>query len=185
MNTLIRHDAELIRPPSGNGTPVASVPGFRPTESECLDLDVLILYGDPEAARHAVSLVSTLARRFSLADEVRPVMRFWRFDLLAESLWQNCAQADLDHAQMLIVATSRKTGLPGEVARWLKACLQTRRASPAALVALLGPNGSLDGPFSPRRRFLERTAVAGGLDFFAPEPHACTATWGPTRGRGD
>lgn len=185
MHTLIRYDAELNRPPHANGAPANGAPTPRRPENECLNLEVLILYGEAEAAQQAVSLVSTLARRFSLADEVRPVMRFWRFDLLAQRLWQSCAQADFDHSQMLIVATNRRTGPPHEVACWLKSCLHTRPASPAALVALLGPAASLDGPDSPRRRFLERAAVSGGLDFFAPEPRACTATWGSPCGRGD
>lgn len=64
---------------------------------------------------------------------------------------------------------AQTTGLTISVEDWIKSCLQRKRGSSAAVVALLGPEPDMDGQDSPRLQFLEGVARKAGLDFFAPK----------------
>ena len=140
-----------------------------PTDSSASDdpIQILIAYEDLLAGQRAVSLFSRLGGAAARELTCRP--RLWRFDWLADPDWAKCAVAEAEGAVIIVLSTSSRAGLPDFVREWLRGALQKKRGGAAALVALLGT--AHPGSIAPASvlRFLQNTAKAAGLDFFAPD----------------
>jgi CheY-like chemotaxis protein len=104
----------------------------------------------------------------------------WRFDLLEDPDWRAAATAEAAEAGLVVISTSSKGDLPAAVRDWVHGCLQAGTRAPGALVALLGPAGTMDTWDSPRIQFLRNAAESAGFDFFAPALHP--AVEAPNRG---
>jgi hypothetical protein len=127
---------------------------------------VVILYDDIPAGQHAVRVLANMLRK--AGEELELCTQLWRFDFLEDSDWFSVALAEAGHADIVVIATSSAHGLKDSVKRWVKRCLALKSGTSAAVVSLLGPAGSLDGPDSPRFQFLQCSVREAGLDFFAP-----------------
>lgn len=131
-----------------------------------LTFNVVILYEDVPAGQRAMRTIADVAREFGGELELRP--QLWRFELLEDPDWYALAMADAVKADMLIISTSAKSGLSVAVESWIKACLEQKRGTSAAVAALFGAADNMDDSDSSRFQFVQHAAHEAGLDFFAP-----------------
>jgi CheY-like chemotaxis protein len=145
-----------------------------PTCRACTDarLDVVIVYDDARAGRHAVRVIEEVTGQLGEETNLHPVL--WRFDLLEDPDWSAAAAAEAAQAGLIIIFASSKGSLPVAVQRWVQECLQPGAEPSAALIALLGPANDLDPLDSPRVQFLKSAAETAGFSFFAPAPQVET-----------
>lgn len=148
--------------------PVEQTPlqGIVPRDASVFN--IVILHDDAAAGQRAMGSLATLVTRFH-ADIVKLRPQLWRFDLLQDADWFALALADAINADMLVFATSSASGLPVAVENWLKLCLARKRATDAAVVALLPAAANPDAKESEYLQFVQGMAKDASLDFIAPE----------------
>lgn len=125
---------------------------------------VLIAYEDVAAGQRAMCLVDHLDQQ---GEGVRFQPQPWRFDLLVDPDWAQFAAGDALKADLLVISTSKQSGLPQAIQNWLTGCLARKRGTQAAVVALFEGEGHLDTDSS-ALQFVESAAKQAGLEFFAP-----------------
>ena len=134
-------------------------------------LQVLVAYRDISAGQRAVGTISNLAMgRTEAPEDLVLRVQFWRFDLLHDTELRLLATADIGVSDIVIVADSSDLPLDAVIQGWLAQGLEDRRDRDTAVVALLGPALSPDGPDSERLQFIQSAARDAGLNFFAPMP---------------
>ena len=130
-------------------------------------LNVFVAYDDVPAGQHAMRVIGNVDRQIEEFKKQYPSL--WRFDLLEDPDWRLLATAEALQADLLVIsASSCRNDLPGGVRTWIETCLEQKKGTAAAVVALLGSGEHLDPPDSPRIQFLKNATEAVGLDFFAP-----------------
>jgi hypothetical protein len=130
-------------------------------------LRAVIIYDDLDAGRHAWRILSDITRSFGSAVVVRPFP--WSFELLADTDWREAAHHDAADADILIFATSDRLSLPEVIERWAGTVIRQKQGTPAAVVALFGPQENPDDRDSMRLQTMERMTRDAGLHFFAPD----------------
>jgi hypothetical protein len=128
---------------------------------------IMVVYEDVPAGQNAVRLLAGMFQEPAEKLELRP--QLWQFALLEDSGWFGKALADAINADVVVITTSAEHGMNKWVESWVRSCLQEKRGTTAAVVALLGPAESLDGPDSPRYQSLQDAVRKVGLEFFAPQ----------------
>ncbi|HTI69637.1 MAG TPA: hypothetical protein VMF06_06710 [Candidatus Limnocylindria bacterium] len=149
------------------------------TSQPPMTTQVVIVYRDIAAGRRAVGLLSNLIRGpHEQADELALRVQFWRFDLLENPELRLIATAEVVAAEIIVVADESQLELGSDLERWLERCFLDREGQDTAVVALLGPPESRDGPDSARLQSVQSSARKAGLHFFAPLPKNkdCTAS---------
>lgn len=131
-------------------------------------LQVVIAYEDIQAGKHAMHVLTTLAK--GLGDEIELKPLPWSFDLMADADWLTAATSDAAKADILIIATSGPNPLPPSIGRWAESAIERKRGTATAVVALFGPVENPDGSGSARLEAIHAAALRAGLAFFAPTP---------------
>jgi hypothetical protein len=130
---------------------------------------IVVIYDDFSAGSRAIGALATLFPAPNDRARFRPAL--WRLDILEGPDGFSAALAEAIDAQIVVFSTSSSDGLSPLFSNWIALCLARKRGASAAVVALLGPEGSMDGPASPRLQFVHNAARKSGLAFFAPGPN--------------
>ncbi|MEQ2010087.1 MAG: hypothetical protein ABMA26_25165 [Limisphaerales bacterium] len=130
-------------------------------------LRVVIAYNEMAAGKRAIRVMTDLGKSLGEAVEFHPLP--WSFDLLSDTDWGEVAANDAIKADILIIATSSEQPLPTVVERWATDAISKKRGTPAAVVALFGPEEKPDGRSSSRMEAIRAAAHRAELAFFAPE----------------
>ena len=144
----------------------AEVPENFPDGDSRARRNVLIAYDDVPAGQYALRTLGNADRQFEEFDKRYPSL--WQFDLLEDPDWRALATAEALQADLLVISASGRSDLPGGLKTWLGTCLEQKKGTPTAVVALLGLGEHSDPPDSPRIQFLKSAAAAAGLEFLAP-----------------
>lgn len=128
---------------------------------------VVIAYNEMAAGKRAIRVMTDLGKSLGEAIEFHPLP--WSFDLLADTDWGEVAANDAIKADILILATSSEQPLPTVVECWATDAISRKRGTPAAVVALFGPEEKPDGRGSSRLEAIRAAAHRAELAFFAPE----------------
>ncbi len=126
----------------------------------------VIIYDDLEAAQSAMQTAARLLHK--AVGEVDSKTAFWQFNLLESPNWRMWATADMHNSDLLIIATRSESGLPGNVAGWLKDAVAQKPDTDCAVMAVFGHPGKYDNAQSPRLQFVRQIVEGAGLNFFAP-----------------
>jgi len=138
-----------------------------PVENHAVEnFNFVIAYDDLLAARRGMRVVADMAGRAVAEAKWRPLP--WKFDVLDDPGCQQLAIADAMNADLIVISTNARKGLPPAVEAWIKSSLAQKRGHYAAVVAMLGPSDHLDHPDSKRLKLVRQATEAAGLDFFAP-----------------
>ncbi len=136
-------------------------------------INVLIAYDDVAAAQRAMRLFARVGRGQTedlQTEELLCQPQLWRFDLLADSDWGECAAIDALRADLIVVSASSPVALPRPVQSWLSACLARKQGAHAAVVALVQTDTHMEPSDCPSLGFLQAAATEAGLDFFVALP---------------
>ena len=140
--------------------------------------NIMILYDELAAGQRAMELFTCLADEH--ADQIEFQPQIWRFDLVSDPDWRPFLDHEAMSADLFIISTTSPDDLPAGVRTWLSLCLPAKRGAGAAVVAMLGQDGAMDLPSSPRLTFLKNLAEEAGLEFFTPisraNPHRRSIT---------
>jgi hypothetical protein len=140
-------------------------------------MQVLVAYRDIAAGQRAVSTISHLAKgRVEAPGDLALRVQFWRFDLLLHTELRILASADFACSEVIVIADSSDLPMESEIQRWLSQGLDDRRDQDTAVVALLGPPKTPDGPDSTRWQFIRTAVQDAGLHFFAPLPQTSNSS---------
>lgn len=126
--------------------------------------NVLITYDNPVNARRAMQLVDGLAGQFGKDFEIHRDL--WRFDMLERAGEERDDLRDVTSPDLIIVAADGKRDLPSPVRSWLDTWAAKGVPGSAAMVALLGTQGSSS---SPVRACLQALAAEAGMELFVRE----------------
>lgn len=131
-------------------------------------LQVVIAYEDIQAGKHAMHVLTTLARGSGDEIELKPLP--WSFDLLADADGRKAATSDAAKSDILMIATSGPNPLPPSIGQWAESAIEQKRGTATAVVALFGPAENPDSAGSSRLEAIHAAARRAGLAFFAPTP---------------
>jgi hypothetical protein len=142
-------------------------PNTRMDESE-KEIAVMILYDDLAAAQWAGEVFSSIGE--SPENNLRFRLQPWRLDFLADPDWADVATAEAAEAELLVVSMSRPSRLPVVIEKWLRAWLNNKHGSDAAVVVLSDKKSGNALGNATRLEFLRRAATEAGVNFFSVLP---------------
>jgi hypothetical protein len=131
------------------------------------DIHVLILGENSVLTQHASTLLGTIGRHNEL--EGRMICSWWNFEVLGITALRKLAATEAAAADMIVIAAREAPELSPVVVDWVSQWLALRECHPQALVALLDSSKAGQPATRGVQAQLEKTAVLGGLDFFAAE----------------
>lgn len=133
---------------------------------ECAPPKVLILYDDVAAGRRAIRALSNVFKSDDEGHEYKP--QLWRLDLLEDPDRFGSAVADAINADIVVISASASGSINTTVARWMSFCLERKRGTTGAVVAMLGAGRTHAEPNRLQLQLLEAAVLDSGLDFFMP-----------------
>jgi hypothetical protein len=132
------------------------------------EITVMILYDDLAAGRWAGDVFSSIgeSREVNMHFRLRP----WRLDFLADPDWGQVATAEASEAELLVVSMSHPCRCPVAIEKWLRAWLDKKQRTGAAIVVLADEESDHDLGAASRLEFLRCAATKAGVDFFSVLP---------------
>lgn len=127
-----------------------------------VSLKILLIYSDQEAGRMGAEVTHSLRKKLGKGFQV--AQSVWKTELLKDRGLRRLAAQEAKASDVVIVAASEETPLPGEVEQWFELWGNRVRKGPGAFVALLhGEDGFREGSVAAD---LHRMAEQARMEFF-------------------
>ncbi len=136
------------------------------TVSAHTTLKIAVIHDDARAATHARTALNELEK--VVTNKIAVGATLWRFELLECVAWRCRATAEINVADVLIVALSRPDAVPKDISRWMETCFDRLQHRKAIVVGLFGqefswvvsPKAAVAAPTDAINAFLESQMAA-------------------------